>query len=473
MRTLATWSVHHRWRVVVFWLMALIVATALARSVGSNYSNGFSLPGQPSTEATNLLKAASPAASGDSEEVVFEASHGTHVTDPDVQATVQATLRRLAAIPHVTNIVSPYDQAGAGHVSKDRTVAFATVTFDEQAGDIGASLSKQFVHAAQSGDQPRLKVAVAGEVAENANPPSLGGAGFGIILAAIVLFVVFGSLLAMALPLIAALASLGTAIGIIELLSHALSMPNFSSELTLLIGLGVGVDYALFIVTRHRQGLQYGKDVESSIVTAVNTSGRAVLFAGITVCIALLGMFALGVSLLNGLAVGAAIGVASTMLAALTLLPALLGFIGPRVLSRRQRRRLAADGPLDATTATEGFWSRWATFVQRRPIIPAVGALAVVVVIALPFFFIRLGSSDAGNDPSGTTTRTAYEMLAKGFGPGFNGPLQLVGEIDRSAEPRVVARLVHDASMQPGVASVSWPVALPVKAGKDVVLGRR
>jgi putative drug exporter of the RND superfamily len=469
-RTLATWSVRHRWRVVVLWLIALVVATALARSVGSNYSNGFSLPGQPSTAATNLLKAASPAVSGDSEEVVFETSGGVHVSDPDVEARVEATLGRLARVPHVTNIVSPYEAAGTGHVSKDGTVAFATVTFDEQAGDIGTSLSKQFVDAAQAGDQTNLKVAVAGEVAENANPPSLGGAGFGIILAAIVLFVVFGSLLATALPLIAALASLGTAIGIIELVSHALPMPNFSSELTLLIGLGVGVDYALFIVTRHRQGLLAGKDVESSIVTALNTSGRAVLFAGITVCIALLGMFALGVSLLDGLAIGAAIGVASTMLAALTLLPALLGFIGPRVLSRRQRRRLAAGGPLDTATLPEGFWSRWAAFVRRRPVVPTVVALTVIVVLALPFFSIRLGSSDAGNDPSGTTTRTAYEMLAKGFGPGFNGPLQLVAEIDRSAEPHVVARLVHDVSVEPGVAGVSQPVALPVKDDKDVVL---
>ena len=233
----------------------------------------------------------------------------------------------------------------------------------------------------------------------------------------------FGSLFAMALPLLSALASLGTAIGLIGLLSHLLKMPVFSSELVLLIGLGVGVDYALFIVTRHRQGLIAGRDVESSIVNAVNTSGRAVMFAGIIVCIALLGMFALGVSFLYGLAIAAAIGVLFTMLAALTLLPAFLGFIGPRVLSRKQKKDLAANGPKVIGTGTKGFWPTWAAFIQRRPIVPALVAFAVVVLVALPFFSLRLGSSDQGNDPTGTTTRQAYDMLAQGFGPGFNGPL--------------------------------------------------
>ena len=177
------------------------------------------------------------------------------------------------------------------------------------------------------------------------------------------------------------------------------------------------MDYALFIVTRHRQGLIAGEDVEASIANAVNTSGRAVLFAGIIVCIALLGMFALGVSFLYGLAIAAAIGVAFTMVAALTLLPALLGFIGPRVLSRKQRKDLADNGPRVVGAGTKGFWPRWADFIQRRPVLPAVVALFVVVLVALPFFSLRLGSSDQGNDPVGTTTRQAYDLLARGSGP--------------------------------------------------------
>ncbi len=311
---------------------------------------------------------------------------------------------------------------------------------------------------------------MAGQVAEAANRVSFSSAGLGIILAGIVLYLVFASIFAMLLPLLSALASLGTAIGVIGLLSHAFKMPEFSTQLVLLIGLGVGVDYALFIVTRHRQGLIAGNDVESSIVNAVNTSGRAVLFAGIIVCIALLGMFALGVNFLYGLAAAAAIGVLFTMIAALTLLPAFLGFIGPRVLSRRQKRDLAANGPRIVGTGTKGFWPRWATFIQGRPVLPAAVALLIVVLVALPFFSLRLGSSDQGNDPVGTTTRTAYDLLAKGFGPGFNGPLLLVAENNGPADTEALDSLAASVGTQPGVAKVVAPVALPSNHGQTVSL---
>jgi RND superfamily putative drug exporter len=258
---------------------------------------------------------------------------------------------------------------------------------------------------------------VSGQIAEEADRQSFGGTGLGVLLAAVVLLLVFGSVFAMALPLLSALASLGTAIGVIGLLSHVLKMPVFSTELVLLIGLGVGVDYALFIVTRHRQGLLAGSDMETSIVNAVNTSGRAVLFAGIIVCIALLGMFALGVSFLYGLAIAAAIGVSFTMVAALTLLPALLSFIGPRVLSRKQKKDFAANGPRIVGVGTKGFWPRWADFIQRQPVVPAIVAVIVVVLVAMPFFSLRLGTSDQGNDPTYTTTRQAYDLLSAGFGP--------------------------------------------------------
>ena len=217
------------------------------------------------------------------------------------------------------------------------------------------------------------------------------------------------------LPIISALFALGTAIGLIGMLSHVLKMPQFSPELVLLIGLGVGVDYALFIVTRHRQGLVAGQPIESSIINAVNTSGRAVLFAGIIVCIALLGMFALGVSFLYGLAVAAAIGVLLTMISALTLLPGMLGFIGPKVMSRKQKRNLAENGPRIVGADNKGFWPRWADGIQRRPAVSALLALIVIVLLALPFFSLRLGSSDQGSDPVGTTTRTGLRPVGQGF----------------------------------------------------------
>jgi RND superfamily putative drug exporter len=247
-------------------------------------------------------------------------------------------------------------------------------------------------------------------------------------------------------------------------------MPQFSTELVLLIGLGVGVDYALFIVTRHRQGLIGGANVESSIVNAVNTSGRAVLFAGIIVCIALLGMFALGVSFLYGLAIAAAIGVSFTMIAALTLLPALLGFIGPRVLSRKQKKSLATTGPRVVGAGSKGFWPKWAQFIRRRPILPAVVALLIVVMIALPFFSLRLGTSDQGNDPVGTTTREAYDLLAQGFGAGFNGPLLLVTQNNGPADTAAIQHLADRVGGQANVAKVAAPVSLPEKDGTTVSL---
>ena len=367
MRSLATWCYRHRKLVLVLWVLALVGATFLSKATGTDYSNSFTLPNTQSTEALAVLQSVSPKISGDIERIVFETSGGVTVDDPTVMASVTSMLGRIEALPHVTEVVSPYEPEGSAQISKDRTIAYATVTFDVLGQSVSTKEAQEFVRVAQSADGPNLTVAVAGQVAEKAIPPSIGGTLPGILLAGIVLLLVFGSLFAMALPLLSALASLGTAIGIIGMLSNVLKMPEFSPQLVLLIGLGVGIDYALFIVTRHRQGLIAGNDTETAVVNAVNTSGRAVLFAGIIVCIALLGMFALGVSFLYGLAVSASIGVAFTMLAALTLLPAMLGFIGPKVLSGRQRRRMAHEGPRVVGTGTKGFWPRWADFESRRP----------------------------------------------------------------------------------------------------------
>ena len=471
MKSLATWCVRHRVKVLILWLVALVGMIGLSRAVGTDYTNSFTLPHTESTQALDLLQAAEPAVAGDREQIVFHTTDGTKVTDPAVKTTVNEMLAKVAGLPHVSKITSPYDPFGANQISADGTTAFATVNFDTLGQNIPTSEAEKFVSTAQTAIQPGLQVAVAGQVAEAADKPSFGGTGLGVILAGIVLLLVFGSVFAMALPLLSALASLGTAIGLIGILSHVLKMPQFSTELVLLIGLGVGVDYALFIVTRHRQGLIAGRDVESSIVNAVNTSGRAVMFAGIIVCIALLGMFALGVSFLYGLAIAAAIGVSFTMIAALTLLPAFLGFIGPRVLSRRQKRDLAANGPRVVGSGTKGFWPKWAAFVDRRPVVPAVVALIVVVFIALPFFSLRLGSSDQGNDPVGTTTREAYDLLATGFGPGFNGPLLLVTQNAGTADLPVIDKLAAAVQDQGGVVHQKIvPVPLPAKDGKQVTL---
>ena len=470
MKALAHWCVRHRVVVIVLWLAALVIAEGAASVIGTDYTNSFSVPNTESVKAFNLLQSADKHLSGDVEQVVFQSTDGVQVTDPSVKQPIETMLAKLAKLPHVAQIVSPYSPAGSHQISKDGTIAFARVTFDKQTQDISTAESKTFVATTQTAASPHLTVAVAGQVAEQANRQSIGGTGLGILLAAIVLYLVFRSAFATAMPLVSALASLGTGVGVIGLLSNVLKMPVFSIELVALIGLGVGVDYALFIMTRHRQGLMAGMSVEDAIATAVNTSGRAVLFAGIIVCIALLGMFALGVSFLYGLAIAASIGVAFTMIAALTLLPALLSFIGPRILSRAQRKDLAANGPRVAGEGSKGFWPKWADFIKRQPILPALAALVIIVVATVPFFSMRLGISDQGNDPAGSTTRVAYDLLAKGFGPGFNGPLQVVAVQNGSIDTATLATLEQSIAKQPNVASVVPAIPLPPHNGRQAAL---
>ena len=472
MRTFAGWCVHHRRLVLLIWAIVLIASFGLMKSVGTAYTSSFTLPHTESTDAIKLLQAAAPKVSGDTEQIVFATSGGVKVTDPSVEASINTMIGKVEALPHVTQVTSPYSAEGAHQINEDQTVAFVTVTLDQQANNLSQSEAKEFVSTATSAAGPHLQVAVSGLLAEDANKPSIGGTGLGVLLALVVLLVIFGSVFAAVLPLVSALFALGTAVDIVGMLSHVLKMPTFSPELVLLIGLGVGVDYALFIVTRHRQGLVAGRDTESSIINAVNTSGRAVLCAGIIVCIALLGMLALGVSFLYGLAVAASIGVLLTMIAALTLLPALLGFIGPKVMSRSQKKNLAENGPRIVGADSRGFWPRWADRIQRRPAVSGAVALIIVVVIALPFFSLRLGSADQGSDPIGTTTRTAYDLLAKGFGPGFNGPLQLVTVVSTPAQRDAITTVVDDVKDVPGVASVTPPIYFPSKTedGADVTL---
>ena len=468
MRKLASWSFTHRWIVVGAWLAAFVILFGITKAVGTAYNDDFTLPATESTSALELLQAAAPQEAGDSEQIVIGTDAGTTVTDPQVQQAVETMLAEVATLPHVVAVQSPYGKDAVGQINADGTVAFATVTFDQQAQDLSIAFAKDFVTAATSASGDGVVIAVSGQLAQQANQPSVGGTGLGIITAGIVLFVVFGSLFAMAMPLASALLALGTAISVIGLVSKVMTMPVFSTELVLLIGLGVGVDYALFIVSRHRQGLQAGRSVQESVELAIDTSGRAVLFAGTIVCVALLGMFTLGISFLFGLAVASSIGVLFTMIAALTLLPAMLGFVGPKILSRRQRRALATEGPHGSRQ--DGFWVRWATAVEKRPVLFGAIALFLILALAAPFLRLRLGSSDQGNDSIGSTTRTAYDLLAKGFGPGFNGPLLVVAETTDTAQADAMTQLATTIQGQPGVAAVTPPTTIPAKDGSQVVL---
>jgi RND superfamily putative drug exporter len=462
MRRLARFSYSHRRLVLAGWIVAVVALSAIHGAVGSGYKDSFKLKGTESTDALALLQRAAPRASGDTDRIVVATTAG-RVTDAPVRARVEAMLGRVAHLPHVASVASPYSPAGSSQVSRDGHVAYALLTFDQQAVNLPISSVKRVVSVAQSSAGSGLQVELGGQAIGRTARPGAGGTGIGFAAAAVVLLLVFGSLLAAALPLITAGVSLGVGIALIGLLSNALTMASFSSQLSLLIGLGVGVDYALFIVTRFRQALKRGVAPEEAAVEAVDTSGRAVLFAGITVCIALLGMFALGVSFLYGVAVAASIVVAVTVVAALTLLPALLGFFGPKVLSRRDRRALAS-GRLTADDESQR-WARWSRRVERRPALFAVAAAALMLVIAIPALSMRLGSSDEGNDPAGNTTRKAYDLLARGFGPGFNGPLQLVAEVRNPAQlaalRSAVAATARDADVMAATPARVLPAANP------------
>ena len=286
-----------------------------------------------------MLHSRFPAQAGDADQIVFHAKSGTLSSSAD-RATIDATLARIARLPHVTGVVSPY-VSGAHAISRDGTIAFATVTFDHRADALPKAAVNRVIASAEAARSSTLQVELGGQAVEQAQQASLGFATVvGIAAAIIILLLSFGSFSAMGLPIATALFGLGAGIGVITLASHVIDMPDFASELALMIGLGVGIDYALFIVTRFRENYRTnGGDVGEAVTAAMNTSGRAVLFAGATVVIALLGMFALGVSILNGAAVAAAIGVVLVLSASLTL-SALLGFAGHRIgaVSRRRAR---------------------------------------------------------------------------------------------------------------------------------------
>jgi len=458
LRTVAKWCFTHRRIVVVSWVTALAGLTAIHSGAGSAYSDNFQLSGTQSFDALNLLQRSARRASGDTEQIVVSVKQG-RVTDPAVRLQVQAMLASVARLPNVSEISSPYGRRGVKQISSSGQIAFADVTFDVRENKLRSAAAKTFVNTARAGAGSGVEVEVEGQVARAASQMRGGGVPVGFLVAAIVLFLVFGSLLAMALPLLTAALSLGTGIAVIGLLSHVIQMASFSDQLSLLIGLGVGVDYALFILTRYRQGLLRGLSGEEAVIEAVDTSGRAVLFAGMIVCIAMLGMFALGVSFLYGVAIAASIAVAFTVVAALTLLPALLGFFGLRVLRRRERRAIR-EGNLRRSDESAG-WTRWAGWMQRRPALFAALFAAVMVLIAIPFLSMRLGSADAGSDPAGSTTRKAYDLLAKGFGPGYNGPLQLVAQVNGPAQARAFVRAQQAVASTPGVVGATRPRLIP------------
>lgn len=457
----ARWSYHHRWRMVAIWIALLVGVNVLNSAVGGDYSNDFSLPGTESQEAYDLLLDRFPERSGDTADLVFSAADG--VNDPTVKARIEELFTELARFNHVASIQSPYEQPQ--QIAPDGRIAFATVQFDAIGPSIPIEEVKEMQKVATETSGQGLTVELGGGVAQFAEFEQPGGAeAIGFLAAILILLVTFGSLLATGLPLLSALFGIGIGIALILLSANFLSVPDFTPQLASMIGIGVGIDYALFIVTRYRAVLHEGLDPEEATMVAITTSGRAVLFAGLTVVISFLGILLMGFAFVEGVAVGGAATVLVTMLASVTLLPAILGFVGrnidklhvPRLLHRHHEE----GGP--------SMWFRWSRLVQRRPGPIAVVGLATLIALSVPLFSLRLGTADAGTGATSRSSRRAYDLLSEGFGPGFNGPLLLAADFESSEAVDDLAALGERVAAIDGVAAVTPPFVSP--SGEAAIL---
>jgi RND superfamily putative drug exporter len=418
---IAGWCHDHRWWVLILWLVALVGTNVVAQAAGSNFSNNLTGGAQP---VQQILNRAFPAERGSPAQVVITS------TGPITAASVKERTAKLVAaltpLAHVSEVVSPFTPAGAHQISPDGHIAYVQVNFDELAGNLPQAAINKVISTAQSFAAPGYHVALGGQAISLVAGGKPGSSeGIGILAAIIIMLLAFGSVVAMGLPIMTALFGIAIAFAVLDLLSHVITTPTFAPEMMAMIGLGVGIDYALFIVTRYRQGLAEGRDPRQAAAVSLATSGRSVVFAGTTVILSLLGLFILQLPFMRGLAVGAIAAVVLVMLAAITLLPAMLGFAGLAV------DKLHVPGLLQnaAEPSERGFWYRWSRTVQRHPVLAGGAALLCLLVLIIPFFSMRLAFTDAGNDPPGATTRQAFDALATGFGPGFNGPLIIAATV--------------------------------------------
>ncbi len=464
MDKIARWCFKNKYIVIGLWVVALVAITVSTNKFGTKYADSFALPQSGSTKALNLLSKVSSSESGEVDTVVWRVQSGT-VYDTINKTKINKLISEISTTPQVASVTSPYSIIGARQISVNGKIAYAKVNWDGVFTKIKKQNVLKVVGDVKSASSSNIQSAIGGQAIEQSQQASTSNSeAIGIVAAAIILLIAFGSVYAMTVPIITALMALGVGIGSIGLASHFLSISTFSPIIGALIGLGVGIDYALFIVTRHRSGLIAGLDPEEAAVKAINTAGRAVLFAGSTVCVALLGLLTVGISFLNGVGIAAAIVVAVTVIAAETLMPALLGVYKMKVITKKARNKIKQNGPVQESEAN-GIWAKNARFVQNHSVIVAIIALILMFVLAIPFLSLRLGSSDASNDAKGTTTRIAYENLSKGFGPGFNGPLELVASVNNQSDRIAFTNLAVKIKQLPGVVEV---ISVPINPANNI-----
>ena len=445
--------------VLAAWVLVLIGVFAAGGALPAEHRASYKTPGAESTAAYDLLANRFPVRQGDSVKLVFAGD----ISASETQATIESVIATATALPHVTAVGSPYDADGATRISADGTVAYADVyfdtTFDELMND-DANFQKNFLDAIDPGQRDGVEV----EVTTFIGKVQPGSEFIGLIFAVLILLLAFGSALAMGLPIMTALFGLGIGAVLGGIASRAIETPDWAATIALMIGLGTGIDYSLFIVTRYRQALHRGLSPREATITAMGTAGRAVLFAGATVMISMLGMLTMGLDYLQGVAGSSVLAVLAVLSASLTLLPALLGFVGNNIDKLRV--------PFTGRPSHEGekaFWFRWSRVIQHRPWLAFFGAAIVLLFLTIPLFSLRLGFPDDGNNLSSMTSRKAYDLLTTGFGPGFNGPLVVIVDLDGVSDPSAVVDGISAAiRSDDGVASVAPAVLSP--AGDTAII---
>lgn len=495
------------------WIPLLVVIGFASSLTGSDFATEFEIPASESNDVQTLLEANNPNRAGFSGEIVFASLNG--VTSDEVRASMSELFAKVDALEGVT-VTSPFETQG--QINQSETTAFASIDATIRSQTELIALGEEIRDLGEPYVVGDLRIEYGGNIFAGFELPA--SEAYGLLAAIIILVLAFGSVLAMGLPIGTALVGLGVGASLVTVLSHVLPMPDFTTSLVAMIGLGVGIDYALFIVTRYREGIHHGMSVEDSVVNAVDTSGRAVIFAGITVIISLLGLFVMGLAFARGLAIGAVIGVLIMMIASITLLPSLLAMVKHRidvttraalvalslfvvvtffaVVSHSLPLFLAAivsavvvtlasflikplRKPIPQRTRKpkqETFWYRWSRLVQRRPWTSAIAATVLLLVLSAPLASIRLGFGDNGNAPESTTVRRAYDMLAEGFGPGFNGPLFITVQGSTASNPDALNTFAETIKSVEGIAfaqatpasadgSLSLVIAYPTTAPQD------
>ncbi|MBO4260711.1 MMPL family transporter [Streptomyces griseorubiginosus] len=441
---------------MLLWVVVLFAVWGGASAVGDAYRDDFSLPGTETQQALQTMEEHGSAQAGDSLQIVLHDRQG--LGEAATRARVTAMLGKVSGLPKVAQVRSPYDDRQA--VSRDGTVGYATVVLKGKSEDMAKADTQRIYDTARTARTDALGVELGGDAARKLGEAQGGAAeGIGMLAALVILGLMFGTVIAAGLPVITAVFAVSSTLGVIILLSHVFTIASYTPYIMMLVGLGVGIDYALLIFARYRAELVRGASPEDAGRRALDLAGRTVFFAGCTVIVALLGLVALGLGSLQGTAVAVALTVLVTMLASLTLLPALLALFGKRFarqFTAKAARREAKGKPVEGGAR----WRRWAGLVQRRPLVALLLAVAALGALAAPAADLRLGFADAGNDPAKTTSRKAYDLLADGFGPGFNGPLVVVTEGGAKAG----AALSQTLNTTHGLAAATGPI--PSRDGK-------